>query len=42
MVTISGFRAREKSENTGMLRTLTTADGKSYGMFGPTEGPGAR
>jgi hypothetical protein len=42
MVTISGFRARERSENVGMLRTLTTADGKTYGMFGPQEGPGAR
>jgi len=42
MVTISGFRARERSENVGMLRTLTTADGKTYGMFGPQEGSGAR
>jgi hypothetical protein len=42
MVTISGFRARERSDNTGMLRTLTTADGRTYGMFGPQEGPGAK
>jgi hypothetical protein len=25
-----------------MLNQLTTADGKTYGMFGPQEGPGAR
>lgn len=41
VVTISGFPARERP-NTGMLRTLTRADGKTYGMFGPQEGPGAR
>ena len=40
-VTISGFPARDKA-NTGMLRQLTRADGKVYGMFGPTEGAGAR
>ena len=42
IVTIRGFRARDLSQNMGMLQTLTTADGKSYGMFGPQEGPGAR
>jgi hypothetical protein len=41
VVTISGFPARE-SQHVGMLRQLTTADGKTYGMFGPQEGPGAR
>jgi hypothetical protein len=41
VVTISGFPARE-SPNVGMLQRLTTADGKTYGMFGPQEGPGAR
>jgi hypothetical protein len=42
-VTITGFRARDASANMGMLRQLTTADGKVYGMFGPQEGPaGAR
>ena len=41
MVTITGFPARD-SQNTGMLRQLTTADGRTYGMFGPQEGPGAR
>jgi len=38
-VTIKGFRGRDLSQNRGMLRELTTADGKTYGMFGPQEGP---
>ena len=42
MVTITGFHARDQAQNVGMLRQLTTADGKTYGMFGPQEGPGAR
>lgn len=42
VVTISGFHARDQSQNVGMLRQLTRADGKVYGMFGPQEGPGAR
>jgi hypothetical protein len=42
IVTIKGFHARDLSQNMGMLQTLTTADGKTYGMFGPQEGPGAR
>lgn len=37
-VTIKGFRARDMSQNAGMLRELITADGKSFGMFGPQEG----
>jgi hypothetical protein len=37
-VTIKGFRARDQSQNAGMLRELITADGKSFGMFGPQEG----
>src|SRR5690606_5966137 len=41
-VTISGFRARDTSKNSGMLTELVTADGTVYGMFGPREGPGAR
>jgi hypothetical protein len=41
IVTIRGFPARE-SPNVGMLQQLTTADGRTYGMFGPQEGPGAR
>ena len=40
-VTITGFRGRAE-ENIGMLRQLTTADGKVYGLFGPQEGPQAR
>jgi hypothetical protein len=42
VVTISGFRARDASKNSGMLRELVTSDGTVYGMFGPQEGPGAR
>ena len=41
IVTITGFPSRE-APNVGMLRQLTTADGKTYGMFGPQEGPAAR
>jgi hypothetical protein len=41
VVTITGFPSRE-TQNVGMLRQLTTADGKTYGMFGPQESPGAR
>jgi hypothetical protein len=40
-VTITGFPARD-SQNVGMLRQLTTAAGKTYGMFGPQEGSGGR
>ena len=40
-VTITGFPARA-AENVGMLSTLTTAAGKSYGMFGPKEGAAGR
>ena len=39
-VTIKGFHARDGSQNMGMLRELTTADGQVFGMFGPQEGPG--
>lgn len=41
VVTITGFPARDK-QKVGMLQRLTTAAGKTYGMFGPQEGPGAR
>jgi len=41
-VTISGFRARDTTQNMGMLRELTTADGTVYGLFGPQQGPDAR
>jgi len=42
LVTISGFHARDHAKKVGMMRQLTTADGKTYGMFGPQEGPGAK
>src|SRR5262245_38598634 len=41
-VTIKGFPARDASQKMGMLRELTTSDGKTYGMFGPQQGPDAR
>ena len=42
IVTISGFHGRDQEKSIGMLRQLTTAAGKTYGMFGPQEGPAAR
>jgi hypothetical protein len=42
VVTITGFHARDHAQKVGMLRQLTTADGRTYGMFGPQEGAGAR
>jgi len=36
-VTIKGYRARDASQKRGMLRELTTADGKVFGLFGPQE-----
>ena len=41
-VTIKGFRARDAEQKRGMLRELIMPDGKSYGMFGPQETPGAK
>lgn len=41
VVTITGFPSRQ-SPNVAMLRQLTTAAGKTYGMFGPQESPGAK
>lgn len=37
VVTIKGFHARDPTKNVGMLQQLITADGKTYGMFGPSE-----
>ena len=37
VVTIKGFHAKDPSETAGMLQQLITADGKTYGMFGPQE-----
>lgn len=42
VVTITGFPGRDQSRKVGMLRQLTTAAGKTYGMFGPQEGAAAR
>src|SRR5712691_1653656 len=41
-VTIKGFHARDASQKMGMLRELTTADGKVYGLFGSQAGPETR
>jgi hypothetical protein len=41
-VTINGFHARDKTLNAGMLTELVTADGDTYGMFGPRESPNAQ
>ncbi len=41
-VTITGFHAKDATQNMGMLRELTTADGTVYGLFGPQEGPEKR
>jgi len=41
-VTISGFHARDASQNMGMLRELVLADGTVFGLFGPQEGSNAR
>ncbi len=35
-VTIKGFQSKD-SDVRGMLRELTTADGKVYGLFGPQQ-----
>jgi hypothetical protein len=42
VVTITGFHGRDQAKKVGMLRQLTTADGKTFGMFGPQEGGAAR
>ena len=42
VVTITGFHARDEAQNVGMMRQLTRADGKTYGMFGPQEGAAGR
>jgi len=41
-VTITGFHAKDPSQNMGMLRELVTSDGKVFGMFGSQQGPGAQ
>jgi len=41
-VTIKGYHARDLSQTMGMLNTLTTAEGKVYGSFGPQQGPGTQ
>ena len=42
VVTVSGFHAKDPSQNMAMLRELTLADGTVFGMFGPQETPAAK
>ncbi len=42
VVTVSGFHARDPSQNMAMLRELTLADGTVFGLFGPQESPAAK
>jgi DNA/RNA endonuclease YhcR with UshA esterase domain len=37
MVTVTGFHAKDQSQNMAMLKELITADGTVYGLFGPME-----
>jgi len=42
IVTIKGFRARDVTQNMGMVQQVILADGRTYGMFGPQEGGATR
>ena len=42
VVTVSGFHAKDASQNMGMLRELTLTDGTVFGLFGPQESPAAK
>jgi DNA/RNA endonuclease YhcR with UshA esterase domain len=42
VVTVAGFHAKDASQNMGMLRELTLADGTVFGLFGPQESPAAK
>jgi DNA/RNA endonuclease YhcR with UshA esterase domain len=42
VVTVSGFHAKDPSQNMGMLRELTIPDGTVFGLFGPQESPAAK
>jgi len=42
MVTVTGFHAKDKSQNMAMLKELITADGTVYGLFGPQESSAAK
>ncbi len=41
-VTVTGFHAKDQSQNMAMLKELTTADGTVYGLFGPQESSRAK
>jgi DNA/RNA endonuclease YhcR with UshA esterase domain len=42
MVTVTGFHAKDMSQNMAMLKELITADGTHYGLFGPQESGAAK
>ena len=42
MVTVTGFHAKDQSQNMAMLKELITADGTVYGLFGPQESSAAK
>ena len=42
MVTVTGYHAKDQSQNMAMLKELITADGTVYGLFGPQQSPGAQ
>jgi DNA/RNA endonuclease YhcR with UshA esterase domain len=42
MVTVTGFHAKDKSQNMAMLKELIMADGTVYGLFGPQESSAAK
>jgi DNA/RNA endonuclease YhcR with UshA esterase domain len=41
-VTVTGYHAKDQSQNMAMLKELITADGTVYGLFGPQESSGAK
>lgn len=42
MVTVTGFHAKDQSQNMAMLKELVTADGTVYGLFGPQQSSAAK
>lgn len=42
VVTVTGYHAKDQSQNMAMLKELITADGTVYGLFGPQESGAAK
>lgn len=42
MVTVTGYHAKDQSQNMAMLKELITADGTVYGLFGPQQSSAAK